>query len=155
MLSKTELQGLATGSALGGRMLRGFSKMNGAFLSKSELESLLAGAVRTAVIAGGAAGDHTVNGIEVGDALRAVIALDPAHTHPVPADTSGTTEVAEINASGYLAVGAGGSVQSGGAIASSDLTSEFSITGANTINNAGGTDTTGQVLLVVWEDLTP
>jgi len=36
-----------------------------------------------------------------------------------------------------------------------DLTAEFEITAANTINNAGGTDTTGAVLVVVYEDLTP
>lgn len=33
-----------------------------------------------------------------------------------------------------------------------DLTSEFSITGADTINNTGGTDTTGSKLLVTWFD---
>lgn len=31
-----------------------------------------------------------------------------------------------------------------------DLTAEFTITGANTINNTGGTDTTGNRLLVLW-----
>ena len=31
-----------------------------------------------------------------------------------------------------------------------DLTSEFTITGANTINNSGGTDTTGGKLVVLW-----
>ena len=31
-----------------------------------------------------------------------------------------------------------------------DLTSQFTVTGANTINNTGGTDTTGSVLLVRW-----
>ena len=35
-----------------------------------------------------------------------------------------------------------------------DLTAEFSISAANTINNAGGTDTTGSGLLVVYEDRT-
>jgi hypothetical protein len=153
MIGKTELESLTKKSALGGRLTRGFTMAG--FLSKAELESLLAGAVRTAIISGGPAGDHMVTGIEVGDALRAVIALDPAHTHTVPADTSGTTEVAEINAAGNLAVGVGGSIQSGGAIAPSDLTSEFLVTAANTINNAGGTDTTGQILVVVYEDLTP
>jgi len=34
----------------------------------------------------------------------------------------------------------------------SDLTSEFSITGDNTINNAGGTDTSGGGLVVIYED---
>jgi len=32
-------------------------------------------------------------------------------------------------------------------------TSEFSITGANTINNTGGTDTTGDTLLVLYIDV--
>jgi hypothetical protein len=35
-----------------------------------------------------------------------------------------------------------------------DLTAEFSITAANTINNADGTATDGDQLLVVWADLT-
>lgn len=36
----------------------------------------------------------------------------------------------------------------------SDLTSEFSITAANTINNTGGTDTSSGKLLVLYYDLT-
>jgi hypothetical protein len=36
----------------------------------------------------------------------------------------------------------------------SDITSEFTITGDDTINNAGGTDTTGGFLVVVYEDRT-
>jgi hypothetical protein len=36
----------------------------------------------------------------------------------------------------------------------SDLTSQFTITGANTINNTGGTATTGGKLLVRWTKLT-
>lgn len=35
-----------------------------------------------------------------------------------------------------------------------DLTSEFSITAADTINNAAGTDTTNDLLQVIWLDLT-
>jgi hypothetical protein len=35
------------------------------------------------------------------------------------------------------------------------LTSEFTVTAANTINNAGGTATTGNALLVVWEAANP
>lgn len=35
------------------------------------------------------------------------------------------------------------------------LTSEFTITGANTINNTGGTNTTGATLVVTWTDYTP
>lgn len=34
------------------------------------------------------------------------------------------------------------------------LTSQFTITGANQINNSGGTDTTGSTLLVTWQKLT-
>lgn len=37
----------------------------------------------------------------------------------------------------------------------SNLTAEFTITGANKINNTGGTDTTGSKLLVLYHDLTP
>ena len=37
-----------------------------------------------------------------------------------------------------------------GAVA--DLTSEFTITAANTINNGGGTATTGAGVFVEWED---
>ena len=33
-----------------------------------------------------------------------------------------------------------------------DLSSEFTITAADTINNTGGTDTTGDQLLVLWFD---
>lgn len=62
------------------------------------------------VIAGGAAGNHTVTGILTTDILLAVIDL--------------TTEA--------------------------DLTSEFTITATDTINNGGGTDTTGDNLLVLW-----
>lgn len=33
-----------------------------------------------------------------------------------------------------------------------ELTAEFSITADDTINNAGGTDTTGDALIVTWND---
>lgn len=36
----------------------------------------------------------------------------------------------------------------------SNLTSEFTITATNTINNTGGTASTGGKLLVFWQDLT-
>ena len=165
MIGREELESLTVKSALGGRLARGFNMAG--FLSKAELESLLAGAIRTTVIDGGAAGDHAVAGIAVGDALRAVLKLDvaqadhPIHTHTIGADTSGTTENIEISGAGKLNVGAGGEVGDLAAMAHTrtwsvaDLSSEFSITGAGTINNAGGTDTTGAVLVVVYEDLTP
>ena len=66
------------------------------------------------LIAGGAAGDHTVTGILASDRLAAVYEQD------------GT--------SGLLA----------------DLTSEFSLSSGDTISNTGGTDTTGDKLLVVY-----
>lgn len=64
-------------------------------------------------IIGGAAGDHTVTGIKVGDILKVVLDL-----------TDGT-----------------------------DLTSEFSITATDTINNGGGTVTTSDLILVIWDSI--
>lgn len=37
------------------------------------------------------------------------------------------------------------------AAASANLASEFSITAADTVDNTGGTDTTGMVLIFIWE----
>lgn len=84
------------------------------------------------VIAGGAAGAHTVTGISpgsggdqpsnLGDALIAVLQLVGAGTD--------VTDIA-------------------------DLTSEFSISADDEIDNAGGTATTGDKLVVVWIDMTP
>ena len=37
-------------------------------------------------------------------------------------------------------------------VTNSDLTSEFTIDSANTINNAAGTDTTGDYLVVTWAE---
>lgn len=36
-----------------------------------------------------------------------------------------------------------------------DFTTEFSVTAANTINNTGGTATTGWILAVGWDDMSP
>ncbi len=69
------------------------------------------------LVAGGAAGDFTVAGIDVGMTLVSVL----------------------------YHVGAGLVVTD-----IQDLTSEFTITAPNTINNAGGTDTTGGKLQVLW-----
>jgi len=76
------------------------------------------GTVKATLIAGGAAGDHTVTGITTDDSLVAVLQID-------------ATDASETYA---------------------NLTAEFSITAANTINNTGGTNTTGSGLLVVYED---
>ena len=84
-------------------------------------------AVKSTIIAGGAAGNHTVTGISTGDALVAVLKLDFTLTDGTPNTRAWTV---------------------------SDLTGEFSISAADTINNAGGTDTTGAALLVLYEDRT-
>lgn len=72
--------------------------------------------VKAALIAGGAAGNHTVTGIATADNLVMVL----------------------HNTAGTLA----------------NLTSEFTISAANTINNAAGTDTTSDQLLVIYQDNT-
>ena len=60
---------------------------------------------------------------------------------------TGITTSDEISWVGHLSTAA--------AIATlADLTSEFSITATNTINNTGGTDTTSDQLMVIWLDLT-
>lgn len=84
--------------------------------------TLKSGLLKTAVIAGGAAGNHTVTGIAPGDELVGVIVLD----------RNGTA--ANINLLG--------------------LTAEFTVTAVNTINNTGGTATSGDAILVVYMDLT-
>ena len=73
--------------------------------------------MNSALIAGGAAGDHAVAGILTTDRLVKVYHLSTA-----------------------------------AAIATmADLTSEFSVSAAGTINNGGGTDTTNDLLLVFYE----
>lgn len=76
------------------------------------------GMVKATIIAGGAAGDHTVSGIRATDALVAVLFVD-------------FTDASETG---------------------SDITGEFTISGDDTINNGGGTDTTGGFLIVIYED---
>jgi len=71
------------------------------------------------VIAGGAAGDHTVTGIATDDHIVAVWRLNR------DAAVVATIEI-------------------------TDITSEFTITGADTINNAAGTDTTGDSLMILY-----
>ena len=72
--------------------------------------------MKTAIINGGTAGNHTVSGIRAGEVLAFV-------WHFTPHDT------AQVFAS---------------------LTSEFTISADDTINNAGGTDTSSDQLLVGW-----
>lgn len=75
--------------------------------------------IKLTIIAGGAAGAHTVTGIATNDGLRSVLHVD-------------FTDASETGA---------------------DLTSEFTITAANTIDNTGGTATTGGFLIVLYIDV--
>lgn len=78
-----------------------------------------------AVINGGAAGNHVVTGIVLGATLVSVLQID------VTADTG---------------TGASGNKVSQVV----NRTAEFTVTADNQINNTGGTNTTGDSLLVTW-----
>lgn len=78
--------------------------------------------IRSAKIAGGAAGDFTLTGIS-------------KNSRNTPED--------KLLAVFYIASTLANSA---------DLTSEFSVTADDTINNTGGTTTTGGVLFVLWLD---
>lgn len=69
--------------------------------------------MKSAVVAGGAAGNHTVTGIKTRDSLRSVMFHD-------------------------------------GAGAITDVTAEYSISAADTINNTGGTTSAGGKLEVLY-----
>jgi hypothetical protein len=91
------------------------AKIGAAAVTKPKLAG---GFMKQSLIAGAAAGNHTVTGIAVGDEIVSVIRWDAA-----------TPDLF-------------------------DDTAEYTITGANTINNAAGTSSAGQKLLVAWCDLT-
>ena len=82
--------------------------------------------IRVSIVAGGAAGDHTLTGIKAGTgkggAQRGDQLISVLH---------------QDGTSGILV----------------DLTSEFSITADDTINNTGGTATTSDFLIVIWVDM--
>lgn len=84
--------------------------------------------LRVAVVNGAAAGNITVAGIGVADVLERVFAAAFTINAGTPADNSPID----------LTSSAG------------DLTSQFTITAANTINNAGGTTTAANIVFVVW-----
>lgn len=108
-------------SASSFEMLYDASSANWRILEVNQLTAALlnsAGVVRNtnyrlSILAGGAAGDHTLTGVALTDSLL---------------------EVQHVIAAGGVA----------------DLTAEFTITAPNTINNVGGTDTTGDQLAVRW-----
>ena len=78
--------------------------------------------VRTDYLAGGAAGDHTLTGIEVTDYLIKVTQIILLEGAPNTFD------------------------------APVDISDEFTVTTKDTINNAAGTDTTGDLLAIEWYD---
>lgn len=88
------------------------------------------GTTKTAVISGGTAGALTVTGLAASDELVSVIRFDVA-------SDSGTSAT-------------GNKVQD-----VIDLTSEFSVSAANTIDNTGGTNTTGDKLMVIYRQKRP
>ena len=86
--------------------------------------------LRMAVVNGGAAGNLTVTGISTDDIIERIYAAAFTINAATPADNSPID----------LTASAG------------DLTSQFSITAANTINNAGGTSTASNVVFVLYWD---
>jgi len=82
--------------------------------------------IKFALIAGGAAGDHTITGIEVGDELISIEYL-------ISVTILAVSVIASDN----------------------NLTSQFTISADNTINNTGGTNTSAGILRVMWIDRTP
>lgn len=125
-LSKTELETLTAGSVQTADMADGAITNAKVAASAAIAPSKLgAGAVKTKVIAGGAAGAHAVAGLAVGDTLVSVWYL--ARDGGPPVDN-----LADLT----------------------DLTAEFSISGANEIDNSGGTATTDGYLVVIYEDRT-
>jgi hypothetical protein len=82
--------------------------------------------LKVSAIAEGAAGNHTVTGITTADKILSVAGATMALSEGTP------------NTIDYTAV---------------NLTAEFSITAANTINNTGGTSLADGWALVVWLDV--
>jgi hypothetical protein len=121
------------------------------FLSKSELEALVTGSVQTADLANGAVTNAKVAAdaaiaptkLATGVVKSTIIDGGAAGDHTVTGIKVGDNLVA------VLQVDATDATET-----YADLTSEFSITGDDTINNTGGTDTTGCGLVVIWEDRT-
>ena len=116
--------------------------------------TLIGADFKYAAIAGGAAGNHTVTGIDTTDTLAAVI--EQVDAIPVQTAVAGGA-AGDITVTGIATADTLVSViffddLGGTAPAVTDLTSEFTITGASTINNAGGTATTGGFLLVTYLD---
>jgi hypothetical protein len=81
--------------------------------------------IKFTALSEGSAGNHTVTGITTDDVLIAVI----GHKITLSEGTPNTQAVAGVN-----------------------LTSEFTITAADTINNSAGTALTDTAAIVIWLD---
>ncbi len=89
--------------------------------------------LRIRIVNGGSAGNITVPGIAVGDVIEQVTAAAYTINSGTPADDDPIDLTSSVG----------------------DVTSEFSITAANTINNTGGTDTSANILTVLyWQSAT-
>ena len=86
--------------------------------------------LRMAVVNGGAAGNLTVTGISTDDIIERIFAAAFTINAATPADNSPID----------LTASAG------------DLTSQFSVTAADTINNTGGTTTANNIVFVLYWD---
>jgi hypothetical protein len=100
--------------------------------------------IKTAIIAGGAAGNLSVTGIKVGDEISSIISVGGNSQTLATGAAAG-----DITVTGILADDVLKSVIN--LTDGTDVTSEFTVTADDTINNTGGTATTGDTLLVVWE----
>jgi hypothetical protein len=110
-------------------------------------------ALKLTSLAGGAAGNHTLNGLTSSHTLLSVVALDKTApvTKAIAGGAAGNHTVTGIAASDtLLSVVFVDATDVSEAV--TDLTSEFAISAADTVNNAAGTDTTGGFLLVTYLD---
>jgi len=79
--------------------------------------------IKMFMVAGGSAGSHTITGITTADKLLGVTSILPT--------------AAQLSTC---------------VLTSDDITTECTISAADTIDNTGGTDTTGALLLVLYAD---
>lgn len=86
--------------------------------------------LKTAIVNGGAAGDITVTGISTADTIEYIYGAAFTINSATPADNDPIDLTSSVG----------------------DLTSEFTISAADTINNTGGTATTDNILFVSYWD---
>jgi hypothetical protein len=102
--------------------------------------------VRQAIVVGGSAGVLTVAAIKKGDQLVGVVKLPEIAQVSIAGGSAGDHTVTGITTADKLisVINLADGV---------DLTSEFSITAADTINNAAGTDTTSDQVQVTYQEV--